>query len=677
MADKKKEINNFSPLKNNKNSLLFQNSNLFYFFIFLLVLTTFIAFFPSLFNGFTNWDDDLYILNNSRIKQLNLKSIFHIFTSTHYGGYEPLTELFFAIEYHFFKLNPFIYHFNNLILHLINTLLVFWFVFLISKKKEVSILAAFLWSVHPLRVESVAWAAERKDVLFSLFFLLSIISYIYYSERKEWKFYLMSIAFYLICLLPKAQGIMLPFVLIAIDYFLNKKFEIKSLIYKIPYFIIFAVFFIIMFTGEVKYNRMTDIANLSLFKNFLYANFGLIFYLLKFIFPLKLSACYPLPNNHQWGAHMQILLYSAPFIVVISAVLIFMTRKSGKKIIFASLFYIINLILVLQLKRTSTAVAADRYTYIPYIGLVFLFSDSFFIYFNKQKDKFLKAILISLTVVIILSLSVLTWQRTKVWKNSYTLWQDAVKKYPNTPLANNNFAASVIEKEGDYELAIKHYKKAIELEPVNYIAYTNLGAIYNNLGQSENAVKILKKGLEIYPDLPVLNYYLGLTYHNINILDSALFYYNIAIKNQKDYIDAYINSAEILISQKKYDEALKYLSQAFTINPNMPAVSIMLGDLYFADGNYEKAETFYNKNFENQPDKNSIRYKLGVLFTEKKEYKRAIDVLNIVLDNDFTNANVHLQLAKIYYQIGDKKNYEKYLNNALKIDPNIKNTFSQ
>jgi len=665
---------NSSSISNNGEILILEkNKNLLYFFIFLLVILTIISFLPSLFNSFTNWDDDLYILNNSRIKELNIKSILHIFTSTHYGGYEPLTELFFAIDYHFFKFNPFFYHLNNLILHLINCLLVYFFIYLLSKKKEVAVLAAFLWAVHPMRVESVAWAAERKDVLFSFFFLISLISYLYYLNKKEQKYYIMSIAAYIVCLLPKAQGLMLPFVLIAIDYFLDKKINIKSLINKIPYFIIFTIFFIILFTGEVKYNRMTDIANNTLFKNFLYANFGLIFYFLKFIFPFRLSACYPLPDKY-WGTHMQILLYSAPFIVLISAILIFMTRKSGKKIIFISLFYFLNLILVLQLKRTSTAIVADRYTYIPYIGLVFFASDTFFIYFNMLKDKLYKNIMIASAVIVILFLSVLTWQRTGVWKDSYTLWEDAIKKYPDTPLAHNNFAASSISRGNNYDLAIKHYKRAIELEPVNYVAYSNLGAIYNNRGESDKAIEIFNKGLQMYTDLPLFNYYLGLTYHNINMQEKALYYYGNAIKNQKDYIDAYLNSAEIFITLQNYKEAENMLITAENINPNLPQTDILLGDLYSATGNYDKAEEFYNKNFEFQPDKNLIRIKLGILFTRKKEYNKAIDILNLVLNNDYNNPEIHLQLANIYKAAGDKINYEKYLNNAIKIDPNLKNT---
>ena len=219
----------------------------------LILLIVFGAFLPSLKNGFVNWDDDCYVLNSSSISSSisasNLKSIF---TSFSVGHYQPLTILSYAFDYQLFKLNPYYYHLTNLILHLLNSLLVFYLIYLLSGNIGVSFITAILFGIHPLHVESVAWISERKDVLYSFFFLLSCIIYLYYlTKERNSKYYLLSLFLFLCSLLSKSMAVTLPLLLLLMDYYLKRKPNKELLLDKIPYFFLTAISCIIVFFGVI------------------------------------------------------------------------------------------------------------------------------------------------------------------------------------------------------------------------------------------------------------------------------------------------------------------------------------------------------------------------------------------------------------------------------------------
>jgi len=194
-----------------------------------LALITFISFLPSLKNGFVNWDDNKHITENHLIQSMSFKNIKKMFTNIYENLYQPLVFLSFSIEYYFFKLNPLYYHIDNLILHIINVLLVFWLFYLITNKVLSSFIIAILFGIHPLHVESVAWATERKDVLYTLFFLGSIISYVYHKNRDSdllpkrslSPYYYLSISLFILSLLTKSMAATLPFVLLLFNIVLK------------------------------------------------------------------------------------------------------------------------------------------------------------------------------------------------------------------------------------------------------------------------------------------------------------------------------------------------------------------------------------------------------------------------------------------------------------------------
>lgn len=637
----------------------------------MIALIVFISFIPSLNNGFTNWDDDIYVTENWKIKSLNWYNIKHIFTTTHFGGYEPLTELMFALQYKFFKYNAKIYHLTNLVLHVINSLLVFYFIFLLTRKKEISFIVSLFFGIHPMHVESVAWISELKDVLFTLFLLISAINYVYYLENKNLKYYYISLITFIICLLPKAQALLFPFVLILIDYWFDKKINWDTLKNKAPFFIISFIFFMILYIGAKETRQIGSETLTSLFKNFLYANFALNFYIIRFFLPFNLSNCYPLPDK-SGNLFFIILYYIGPFLTFIIALFLLIFRKN-KIIIFSFFFYFINLLLVLQLKRINVTIVADRYTYVPYIGLLLLFTTYGYNFYLKFKDKrLINFLFLFIFISITFIFSFLTWQRCKVWKDSITLWSDTLKKYPNTPVAHNHYAVALQFEKKDKQNAVSHFIKAIELDPSYFAAYNNLGILYHDMKDYKKAIEIFNQGLKVNPTARQLYYNIGMAYHELGEIEKAIDYYKMAIKARKNYLGPYNNIARALMELKRFNEAEEYLKEALKYNPNYVYAYITFVDLMVEQGRYKDAFDYLNKAILIDPQSLLVRYKKAYLLNKVGDYYTAISTLEELEKVKPDDILILIEIARAYSGV---KNFEKvsyYIKRVEAIDENHK-----
>ena len=214
------------------------------------IVITGIAFCPSLINGWTNWDDEVYVLNNENIREFSWSQIKYWFTEYHHGNYHPLTMISYMVEYSIAELDPIIYHLTNYLLHLLNTGLVFFFIFKLIARKDVALITAILFGVHPMHVESVAWISERKDLLYTAFYLGSILVYLSYKQSPDWKKYNIILLLFLGSLLSKSAAVVLPVVLLLIDYFQERKLTKRLLLEKIPLFVLSIVFGILAIKSQ-------------------------------------------------------------------------------------------------------------------------------------------------------------------------------------------------------------------------------------------------------------------------------------------------------------------------------------------------------------------------------------------------------------------------------------------
>ncbi len=509
-------------------------------FAILILIVSFVSFLPSLNNGFVRGgDDDNYVVGNLLLGDLSLQGIKNIFNSIHLGLYKPLTMFSFALEYHFFKLNPYIYHLTNVILHLLNSLLVFWLILLVSRKAWVAFIVALLFGIHPLHVESVAWISERKDVLYSLFFLSGIIAYIYSLRQKSGRYYYLAFFLFILTLLVKPMGLTFPFILLLCDYILYNKIDKDNLKRKAVFFIVSGVFlgFTLIFASKYSARLPSFVFLDSIF----IANYAMLFYLAKIILPFKLCVLYP--NPQKTGNLLPFIFMISPLIVLILTSPVIVSKRYTRKIIFGSIFFLICLFPVLQLIPTGNAIVADRYAYLSSIGIFYIIAEFIvWLYQGKlRKAPAIKALVLTGLVIVIGVLSFLTWNRTKVWRNADTWFDDVLKSYPaqvrekirfykeeidrhhGSPEAYNNLAV-FCGGLGNHKIAIFYSQKSIEINPNSPEAYNNLAAAYGFSGNFEKAIEFSQKAIALDP-------HFGSAYNNLAVAYYGMKQYALAIQN--------------------------------------------------------------------------------------------------------------------------------------------------
>lgn len=394
--------------------------------IFFLLFITVVLYIPMLNAGYALTDDHVMLQSYSgSLKELSFKYIINTFKHCNEGLYHPLVTLAYSAEKTFFsfvpeKFAPTIFHFDNILLHLINLFLVFLILFKLSNSFWLAFITASLFSVHPTRVEVVAWISSRKELLYSLFYLLSIWFYIktYGSKRIKTYTTLSIIAFLLSCF-SKVTAITLPFVLILIDIY-TKNFNKNKLKVYFIYFIAILFFIIVNIYAHYFSNYEHSAFGLTIFKhtvNFINAHFNILFYLDKLILPINLYLIYPYFYN-KFTMPPAFILYS-PAILYILIYLSYLSLQRTKTIFYGFIFFIITILPSSNVLPIGAFAVADRYTYIPYIGLFFIFSKTIIHFYNKY-NTYVKAFIIIFCITIFTILNYLTYNRVIDWQtNNY------------------------------------------------------------------------------------------------------------------------------------------------------------------------------------------------------------------------------------------------------------------
>ena len=511
-------------------------------FILLIILTvTFLAFVPSLGNGFIGWDDPGYLLENPLVRELSFKNIKTIFTSfvNKAYHYHPLTIFSFAIEHHFAGFNPVSYHTTNLILHLFNTLLVFMFILILAKEKISAFIVALLFGIHPLNVESVAWVTARKNLLFVLFYLSAMICYIQHSRRTQrvTVFFILTFILFVFSLLSKPAAVTLPLALILIDFYEGKKFQLNLFTEKIPFFILsLALGLLIVYDAKTPFeNLYPAVQSFSFLERILLVCYAFWAYLYKLVWPLDLSCYYPYPEKI--SGHLP--NYFAIYLIFVILLLWIMGRffSKNKSFMFGFLFFIVTICLNFPISTISFTIMADRFAYLPFLGL-FLILGNGVTWIYRREGKFAQYRRFGAwfaVIGVILFLFAQTWNRTMVWKNDYTLWNDVVLKYPKVPLAYY-FRGNHFFQEQQLDLAIADYNQAIELMPHYFTVYNNRAVMYF---------------LQEKPELALQNF------------NKAIFY-------KPTYASAYFNRGSFYLYYDRLEAAIADFDTVLNLEPNHP-----------------------------------------------------------------------------------------------------------
>jgi tetratricopeptide (TPR) repeat protein len=432
----------------------------------LCILICFIAavtFFPSLSNGFTNFDDNAYLTANPLVRSLAPANIKRIFTTARpHTVFAPLVTLSFALEYSVWKLDPRGYHAVNLLLHMFNALLVFFLIRSIARSRATAFFTSLLFAIHPLRVESVAWVTERKDLLFTFFFLLALRSYIHYLKKNTGRDYLATLLLFVFAILAKMSALVLPAVLLLMDWKSEAGISRKRWLEKIPFALILLLYGISSWNSvqafSVQYaGQYSGGLRHVMMKNSLWV---IPFYLQKTVWPFRLSAQYP--------TDMQFFMPPLWFSIFLSIGLIggsfLLLKKSRREWLWGWIFFLIALLPVFGVIWHFFPVA-NRYSYLPAIGLSYILVLAISLVGDKlAKWKKIKSLWTVLAVSALVFLGTTSFLRCRTWKDSISLWNDVIRKYPMIPLAYNN-RASALKAAGRFDEALADYSRAIRLMP--------------------------------------------------------------------------------------------------------------------------------------------------------------------------------------------------------------------
>src|SRR6186997_103125 len=531
-----------------------------------ILVFTGICFFPMLKNQLTNWDDEYYVVQNALLRGPDWAGIF---SKPIVSNYHPITIASLAANYAMTGLDASSYLILNLLLHLINTGLVFYFTWLISGKKLwVAAFSAVVFGIHPMHVESVAWVSERKDLLYTLFFLLSLIQYWYFLANKKSRNLFYCFIFFALSILSKPAAIILPFILILLDYWYGRKFTTKVIVEKIPFILVSFVFAII----TVKLQSKTAIAGLDfypLWARFFFATYTSMMYIVRFFVPYPLSAFHPFPMTKSLGWP---IMLSPLFMLALLAVIWF--KRKNKLLVFSFFFFVINLALVLQIVSIGGTLLAERYTYVPYIGMAFFIG----MLLDKYSARNNRSLIWGIAGAVVLVFGIMTFQRTKVWKDSDTLWTNVIEHFPNSSVPRTNRAnyliriSSAPENRGRQnellQRALEDCNEALKT-PLNHAkVYENRQNIYLRLNKDSLALSDASALIRLEPTNRLGYYTKGAVYQRFNIPDSAIGYFNKCLQISPNTDFALNNRGSLLFNYyKKYNEAMADFTKAIQINP--------------------------------------------------------------------------------------------------------------
>ncbi len=467
-------------------------------------LAAFCVYIPSLNNGFVAWDDPEYIYGNPNIKSIDIRWAFTAFVGS---TWLPLTLLSFAIDYSLWGLNPFGFHLTNSVLHTLNTFLLALLGVRFAKGMDeaispkgiflIALSTGLLFGIHPTHVESVAWATERKDVLNAFFFLLGLHAYVSYSKALKPGWYILTLLFFVLSLLSKAMTVTMPLVLIIMDFYPLKRAgaEIKRiLIEKLPFFALSLAAGLVSIWSQSAHSLST-VDDMPLFARLFVAVRGVLFYIYKTLWPADLAPLYPM--NFRMGLNAPFIMYVIG-LLVITAVAVLMVKKT-RAVLSAWAYYVITLLPVIGIIQVGKQAAADRYTYLPSMGLVLLAGAGLYWLVQRREKAFAPAFagLIAISAV----LSVLTVKQAAAWKDTISLWTQEIRAYPELGDGYVHRGMTYVQL-GRFNEGIDDLTRGIELKPVRQVlfdGYSHRGIAYGNVGKVPEAIADFTQALFIYP----------------------------------------------------------------------------------------------------------------------------------------------------------------------------------
>ena len=631
---------------------------------------------------FVGYDDELYVTNNLHVqKGISLEGIKWAFTTFHSANWHPITWLSHMLDCELYGLDPMGHHWTNVQLHIANTLLLFFILFKMTGVLWRSAFVTALFALHPLHVESVAWVSERKDVLSTFLGLLSIAAYYHYVKTSGLKNYLLVIIFLSLGLMAKPMLVTFPFVLLLLDFWPLKRFQFKNdrmlqsdrvtffgfqgflrlFLEKIPLFIPVIISCILTFLAQKNSEAVKPLESLPLIDRISNALVSYVTYALKTLWPSNLAVFYPHPGNTlpAWQ------IIGAALLIAVAIFLSIHTLKKYPYIIVGLFWYLGTLVPVIGLVQVGDQAMADRYTYIPLIGLFIIVSWGIFDFLKKWHYHTIILILSAISAICVLA--VCTFLQLGYWQNGITLFEHAVSVTENNYQAHNNLGTAY--GPADLDKAAFHYKAALKIKPEFAMAHYNLGIIYTKRGQIDEAVDHYLKALHIKPDyFDALNN-LGIIFLNKGDYDQAVLYFKRALKTDSKKADARMNLANVLFLQSKPDEAISKYWEILQTDSENADVHYNLAYVLSTQGKLDEAVLHFNETLRIDPKYSKAHYNLGNILLSQGKIKEAVThyAKTIKFRPDYVQA--YNKIGLILFKQGKFKKAGVFFSRAFQLDP--------
>ena len=655
-----------------------------------------LAFIPSLQNDFVNWDDYHTLLTNPHYQGFGWTQLRWMFTTFLLGHYQPLSWMTWSLDYLIWGMNPFGYHLTNLLIHSANAVL---FYFVSRRLLKIALpgsepeaypylavaaaVAALLYAVHPLRVESVVWITERRDVLSAHFLFWSLICYFRAATSQETssgkgRWLTGALLFYLLSLLSKAWGITLPALLLVLDVYPLKRLDgnpakwfgsgsRKVVLEKLPFVILAVIFAAVAVFAQETAGAMTSLTGYPLPRRIAQAFYGTAFYLWKTVWPAGLSPLY----------HVHYLFdpFTFPFVLSAVAVLaitaaLFLSRKHWPAGLAAWTCYIVLLSPVLGLVQSGRQFVADRYSYLSCLSWALLAGAALLCALRNRsaaspaRNRFF--LITGAAGLVLILLGMLTWNYTQAWRNSETLWKHAVAVNPQSNLAHL-YLGNILADQKKLPEAIGHYKQALRIDPDYTQVYYEFAQALAGLGELDRAIEHLRTYIQKVPPAAGPHVDLGIFLGRQGKTDEEIAEYRRALEIDPNSADAHYGLGGAMMKRGQLEEAKRYLVRAIALNPQKSEFYFTLGNLLVKENLLQQATENFRQAVRVKPNFPLARNNLGRLLAAQGDLAGAMEEFREALRVDPEFAPAHESMAQLLAQLGRREEAMEHYREAVRL----------
>ncbi|HTM10269.1 MAG TPA: tetratricopeptide repeat protein [Verrucomicrobiae bacterium] len=653
----------------------------------LLVVLTVAAFYPTLHNGFLDYDDDTLYLNNPWFRGLGPQQLRWMFTTFLMGHYQPLTWMTLGLDYVIWGMNPFGYHLTNLVLHAVNAILFYFLAlrlisFAIPRGDDFAAgigaaAAAIFFSIHPMRVESVAWLTERRDVLSGAFVLLTLNAYLAAAQaerpavRKKWL--ALALAAYAASLLSKAVGMTLPVVFLILDVYPLRRLggsrerwygrEVREVwLEKTPFFALAVVAAATAAIAQHDSHAMANLTQYGIAPRVAQIFYSFVFYFWKTIAPTGLLPMYE-PGS-DFNPFQTVYFACALFVIAATAALVFF-RKAWPAGLAVWLSYLVMILPVSGIAQSGPQLVAVRYSYLSCLGFALLAGAGIAYVWRRwlAETSAITAVVATLALMIA-GLTYLTRQQVWIWHDTESLWRYTLAVEPRSSVAHNDLG-NILLKRGEATASIEEYRQAIRFKPKSGVYHFNLANVLVREGQIDEAIQEYRYAVYYAPYFA--RAYFNLAYHltSKGKLDEAIDMYKRAVREDPSYSRAYNNLGRIFVGRGRLDEAVFNFRKAIEAQPDFALAYANLGHAFLLQGKFNEAARSVDRALQFNPSLPTAHYVKGMAFLQRKQFAEAIAEYQEAVAGDADYVSLEYEIGNAYFELGRFADaaaaYEKFL----------------